>query len=656
MGPARLACALALVVAIDVSAQPAAVRGVIVNGATSASGSTRTLTGVAGQPAVGAMAGGGLIVSGGRFASPTLAGSPSLQPSVGTTAGGTRVTMLGNGFTPAATVTFDGLPAALVEYVDATSIVAFTPPHAAGTVSVVVDTGATVFTLAGAYRYVTPPVSDTTDSDGDGMPDTWELRYSLNPQDPLDAAYDPDTDGLTSLQEFQRDSHPRGLVTRYLAEGATSTFFDMRIALLNPTASPKTVLHRYLLSGGTVQTAYLVVPPLTRATIDPRTTLGNGTSEFSTTVEADGLVIVDRTMTWDRATGYGSHAETSIVAPSTNWYLAEGSTRAGFQLFYLVQNPDPTAAATVTVEYLLPAPAMPVVRSYGVGPNSRQTIWVNTDGALSSTDVSASITSDRPVIVERAMYRNSAAQTFAAGHESAGVTAPSTDWFLAEGATGSFFDLFVLMANPGSVLATCDVRFLLPTGTVVSRPTLVPARSRENIWVDAEGGLLADTAVSTTVSCDQPIIVERAMWWPGSSATWTEAHNSAGATTTGTRWALAEGEQGGTRSTETYILIANTSPFDGQARVTLHFEDGTSAQQVVAVSANSRSNVAVGAPTTSGGFGATVQNRRFGAVIESLVLAGAGQAAQLVVERAMYSNAGGVVWAAGTNALATKLP
>jgi hypothetical protein len=28
---------------------------------------------------------------------------------------------------------------------------------------------------------------------------------------------------------------------------------------------------------------------------------------------------------------------------------------------------------------------------------------------------------------------------------------------------------------------------------------------------------------------------------------------------------------------------------------------------------------------------------------------------QIVVERAMYSNAGGVQWAAGTNALATRL-
>ena len=31
-----------------------------------------------------------------------------------------------------------------------------------------------------------------------------------------------------------------------------------------------------------------------------------------------------------------------------------------------------------------------------------------------------------------------------AGHESAGVTAPSTTWFLAEGATGEFFETFIL--------------------------------------------------------------------------------------------------------------------------------------------------------------------------------------------------------------------
>ncbi len=182
------------------------------------------------------------------------------------------------------------------------------------------------------------------------------------------------------------------------------------------------------------------------------------------------------------------------------------------------------------------------------------------------------------------------------------------------------------------------------------------ANTRANIWVDAEDPRLADTAVSTVVKSVNgvPIVLERAMWWPGpTAATWAEAHNSTGLTGTGTLWALAEGEQGGTRAIETYILIANTSPFAGNAKVTLHFEDGSSAEKVVALLPGSRHNVAVGAPESEGGFGPVVANRRFGAIIESVDV-GAGEP-QIVVERSVYSNAGGVVWAAGTNALATKL-
>ena len=46
--------------------------------------------------------------------------------------------------------------------------------------------------------------------------------------------------------------------------------------------------------------------------------------------------------------------------------------------------------------------------------------------------------------------------------------------------------------------------------------------------------------------------------------------------------------------------------------------------------------------------------RRFRTIVERLP-AGGGAAAELVVERAMYSDALRVVWAAGTNARATTL-
>jgi pectate lyase len=41
-----------------------------------------------------------------------------------------------------------------------------------------------------------------TDSDGDGMPDTWEIARGLNPTDPADRNYDPDGDGYTNLEDY----------------------------------------------------------------------------------------------------------------------------------------------------------------------------------------------------------------------------------------------------------------------------------------------------------------------------------------------------------------------------------------------------------------------------------------------------------------------
>lgn len=44
----------------------------------------------------------------------------------------------------------------------------------------------------------TPP----TDSDHDGMPDSWELSLGLNPWLADDAAMDHDFDGYTNVEEY----------------------------------------------------------------------------------------------------------------------------------------------------------------------------------------------------------------------------------------------------------------------------------------------------------------------------------------------------------------------------------------------------------------------------------------------------------------------
>lgn len=70
--------------------------------------------------------------------------------------------------------------------------------------------------LARVDRFATnslPPPQNCTvngqiDTDCDGLPDWWELKYGLNPNWAGDALLDPDHDGLTNLQEFKLGTNP----------------------------------------------------------------------------------------------------------------------------------------------------------------------------------------------------------------------------------------------------------------------------------------------------------------------------------------------------------------------------------------------------------------------------------------------------------------
>ncbi|MEO5822323.1 MAG: hypothetical protein ABIT71_17590, partial [Vicinamibacteraceae bacterium] len=402
----------------------------------------------------------------------------------------------------------------------------------------------------------TPPV--VVDGDSDGLPDNWETTFGLDPNSATGdngAAGDPDGDGVSNAAERTAGTHPRGFEKRLFAEGVSNAFFTTRLAALNLGSTPSHVQFRFLRATGAPVTHNVTIPAQSRISVDPGSVSGVYGNSFSTVVESDSAVVVDRTVSWDQS-GYGSHAETSIAAASTTWFLAEGATHGSFDLFYLIQNPGATTA-TVTVRYLRPAPQAPLTKTYNVTPNSRFTIAVDNEvvsgQSLAATDISAAITSTVPVVVERAMYMTTGGQAYSAGHESAGVTAPALNWFLAEGATGAFFDMFILVANPDpTTAATVDATYLLDNGTTLTKTYSVAASSRRTINVDSEqfpgGQLLANAAMSTILTSTNgvPIVVERAMWWPGGAqGPWYEGHNSAGATQTGTAWALAEGEVGG---------------------------------------------------------------------------------------------------------------
>jgi subtilisin-like proprotein convertase family protein len=429
-------------------------------------------------------------------------------------------------------------------------------------------------------------------------------------------------------------------LTYSLAEGATSDFFHLDVTLANPGAANAPIRVDLLPEGGAVLSNTSTAPAASPLPIAINALLPN--ASLSTVVHSLDAVplAVERTMIWDQR-GYGGHGG-GATSPAMRWLFAEGA-QGFFQTYVLLANDNPTPV-NATIRFLLEGGGV-VTLPVTVAPRTRRTIFAGDIDGLKDRSFGIDITANAPIIAERAMYFSANPNhTYDGGHESAGVNEPSTRWFLAEGATGAFFDCFVLLSNPNPTAALVTLTYLLPDGRTIPQTITVAANSRRTINVERVDPRLADAAVSTIIASTVGIVAERAMYWPDSGQGWREAHNSFGLTEAGLRWAVADGRIGGPRGYQTYILLANPNPAPAEVQVTFHKGAGVTATRTYTLPPTSRVNIEPGSDIPQLGAGT------FSAEIEVLNFQ------PIAVEKAMYWNADGETWAAGTNVTATRFP
>lgn len=421
----------------------------------------------------------------------------------------------------------------------------------------------------------------------------------------------------------------------FLAEGANSTTFETRLALANPTASPAKATV-YLRRDGEDQShiTSVTLPAYSHAEVDADTILGGQTGTFGIGVSASFPVGVSRTMTWNG--GSGAHSELATATPAARWYFAEGATHGKFVLFYHLLNPGP-ALASVSITYLLPSGAS-LVRYHDVPAGARRTIFVNQeDPDLASTEVAAVVESltGQPIVAERAMYLTGRGG-YIGGHVTRGATELRSRWLLAEGATGTYFSTYLLLANPHDRTSAIEMRFRRADGSALAKRFKVPARSRTTVNIADVDPQLADTSVWTEVISqpDLPIVAERVMWWPGTN--WQDGHAGVAAARTAARWLVVGGQHRGAQNHANYVVVANASGALQSARVTALGPNGSLGSVVIEVPPQGRHDVDMAArfPTVTGAY--------------SVLVEAVGGAGQLVVEQSIYWDAGGQTWAAGT--------
>jgi hypothetical protein len=104
-------------------------------------------------------------------------------------------------------------------------------------------------------------------------------------------------------------------------------------------------------------------------------------------------------------------------------------------------------------------------------------------------------------------------------HDSIGLTAPHSSFFLPDGQTSDGRETFTLVANPNDVAVQVEISYLAAGGTGNQSFMLaIPARSRAT--VNMSSGMQPGRAAIqvTCLTTGRKILVERSMYWNGRGA------------------------------------------------------------------------------------------------------------------------------------------
>ncbi len=144
------------------------------------------------------------------------------------------------------------------------------------------------------------------------------------------------------------------------------------------------------------------------------------------------------------------------------------------------------------------------------------------------------------------------------------VTQSASFFYFAEGFTGTGFQEYLCLGNPGSSAAKATVTYLFNGSGSTTDQVNIPANSRATVDVNAEAG--AGREVSVKVESASEIVCERPMYFNYNGL--SGGSDVVGATSPATTWYFAEGYTGA--GFDEYITVLNPSTSD--ANLTFHFQ------------------------------------------------------------------------------------
>ncbi len=272
------------------------------------------------------------------------------------------------------------------------------------------------------------------------------------------------------------------------------------ILITNPSTSTATVNVTYYLDDQAPVEQVHTVSPTSRYTVAVHAYFGS--RRVSVRLVSDLPIASERAFYFGGRTGGSSGI--GAVSPSLTWYFAEGDT---INTSYLEMFNPSSLPANVTINFLREDGTV-VARSYVVAAERRLTVDAST--VLSAgVRFSAEIVSTQPIVAERMVF------TAQDCGDSIGTPTPGLVWNLAEGFTAFGYQTWVVISNPGTQSASVAVRLMLQSGDNIVENYVLGPKTRKTVYLNdvvlSHFPGSPGTSVSTQVTSDQPIVVERTM-------------------------------------------------------------------------------------------------------------------------------------------------
>jgi hypothetical protein len=314
---------------------------------------------------------------------------------------------------------------------------------------------------------------------------------------------------------------PEPSTSFYFAEGYTGAGFEEWLCVLNPGEVAADLTFRFQTQEeGEKKIGGFAVGPRSRASFKVNDILG-GSLQASCVVESSRPVVVERPMYFDY-TGrgdhhwQGGHCVMGATAPASRFLFAEGTTRAGFEAWITIQNPQASPIAVQANYQFGPGQGEAMSRSYDIEGGRRLTLFVPEETG-EGKDVSVELTSDSTFLAERPVYFDYAgagAGHWQGGHCVIGATAAASEWFFAEGYTGDGFHEWLCLQNPGAEEAVVEIDYLTQEeGALPARSVTVPPRTRMTLFVNEHAGGGLQLSCRIRVTSGPPVVAERPMYF-----------------------------------------------------------------------------------------------------------------------------------------------